>query len=39
MMAALIGYGGFVLALSTIGIIGYWKADVLEAWAKRKLKP
>jgi hypothetical protein len=39
MMAALIGYGGFALSLFTIGIIGYWKADALEAWAKRKLKP
>lgn len=38
MGAALIGYGGFVLSLLMIGIIGYWKADALEAWAKTKLK-
>lgn len=38
MLAALVGYGGFVLALLTIGLIGYWKADELEAWTTRKLR-
>ena len=38
MLAALVGYDGFVLALLTIGLIGYWKADELEAWANRKFK-
>lgn len=38
MIAALIGYGGFVLTLLMIGCVGYWKADQLEAWATRKLK-
>ncbi|KPQ01677.1 MAG: hypothetical protein HLUCCO03_11620 [Marinobacter sp. HL-58] len=37
MLAALAGYGGFVIALLTIGLIGYWRADQLEAWCKRKL--
>jgi hypothetical protein len=37
MMAALIGYGSFVLSLLAIGIIGYWKADAREAWVKTKL--
>jgi hypothetical protein len=38
MLAALVGYGGFVLALLMIGLIGYCNADKLEAWATRKLK-
>jgi len=38
MAAALIGYGSFVLSLLAIGIIGYWKAESLEAWAKAKLE-
>lgn len=38
MAAALIGYGSFVLSLLAIGIIGYWKAESLEAWGKAKLE-
>lgn len=38
MTAALLGYGGFVLLLLTIGTVGYWKADQLEAWTYRKFK-
>jgi hypothetical protein len=36
--AALIGYGSFVLSLLAIGVVGYWKADALEAWATRRFK-
>lgn len=35
MLAGLIGYGAFILTLITIGIVAYWKADQLEAWAKK----
>ncbi|RBP69565.1 hypothetical protein [Marinobacter nauticus] len=38
MAAALIGYGSFVLSLLAIGVVGYWKADALEAWARRRYK-
>jgi hypothetical protein len=38
MTAALLGYGGFVLALLIIGVVGYWKADELETWASRRFK-
>jgi hypothetical protein len=37
MFAALVGFGAFFLALLLIGIIGYWKADPLEAWIKRMI--
>ncbi|MBL3556406.1 MULTISPECIES: hypothetical protein [Marinobacter] len=37
MMAGLIGFGGFFIALVLIGVLGYWKADDLEAWAKKHL--
>lgn len=34
LLAGLIGYGSFVLTLTLVGLIGYWKADQLEAWAR-----
>lgn len=37
MLAGLVGFGSFFLALLLIGIIGYWKADLLEAWIKRMI--
>jgi len=36
MLLGLIGYGAFVFAIISIGIVGYWKADQLEAWTKKE---
>jgi len=35
MLAGLIGFSAFVLTLVIVGVAGYWKADRLEAWAKK----
>jgi hypothetical protein len=35
MLAGLIRFGAFVLTLTLLGAAGYWKAEQLEAWAKR----
>lgn len=35
MYAALIGFGGFVLAITAICVIAYRNADSLEKWAKK----
>ncbi|KGD61689.1 hypothetical protein Y5S_03697 [Alcanivorax nanhaiticus] len=35
MFAALIGFGGFVLAVTLICVIAYRNADSLECWAKK----
>ncbi|WP_169702116.1 hypothetical protein ABWH88_09965 [Marinobacter adhaerens] len=35
MFLGLIGFGGFVVTLTLLGLAGYWKADQLEAWAKK----
>lgn len=35
MLAGLIGFGAFVLTLTLLGLAGYWKAEQLEAWAKK----
>jgi hypothetical protein len=39
MLAGLIGYGAFALSLLAIGVVGYWKADQLERWAKKIIAP
>jgi hypothetical protein len=36
MLAGLIGFGGFFLTLALLGLVGYWRADQLEAWAKKR---
>lgn len=36
MFAGLIGFGGFFLTLALVGLAGYWRADQLEAWAKKR---
>ena len=36
MFAGLIGFGGFFLTLTLLGLAGYWKADQLEAWARKR---
>lgn len=38
MFAALIGFGGFVAAVTFLSIVIYLKADSLEDWAKRHFK-
>jgi hypothetical protein len=37
MLPGLIGFSAFVFTLGIIGVAGYWKADRLEAWAKKVL--
>ncbi len=37
LMAGFIGYSAFVLSMLVIGGMGYFFADDLERWAKRKL--
>lgn len=39
MLAGAIGFGGFVIVLTTVGLVGYWQGDRLEAWAKKVVKP
>tara|TARA_R100000687_G_C6360437_1_gene123179 strand:- start:404 stop:583 length:180 start_codon:yes stop_codon:yes gene_type:complete len=36
MLAGLIGFSAFVLTLTLLGLVGYWKADQVEAWAKKR---
>jgi len=38
MLAGLIGFSAFVLTLTLLGVVGYWKADQLEAWAKKVIE-
>lgn len=38
MLNALIGFGGFTVVLTLIGVIGYINADRLESWAKDKFR-
>lgn len=35
MLAALIGFGSFVAAVLLMCLFVYWKADLLESWARR----
>lgn len=37
MLAGLVGFSSFVLALLLIGSIGYWKAEPLEVWTKNMI--
>ncbi|WP_449285374.1 hypothetical protein [Marinobacter sp. PE14] len=38
MLAGLIGFSAFVLTLTILGVVGYWKADKLEVWAKKVIE-
>lgn len=36
MLAGLIGYMSFIVAISTVSIVGLYKGDNLETWARKK---
>jgi Na+/proline symporter len=38
MLAALIGFGGFVLTVTLISVVAYRNADSLEHFAKKHLR-
>ena len=38
LLAGFIGYSAFVVSMLVIGGVGYYFADDLERWAKRKLR-
>jgi hypothetical protein len=37
LISGFIGFSSFFLSLLTIGLLGYWQSDRLEAWVKGKI--
>lgn len=37
LISGFIGFSSFFLSLLTIGLLGYWQSDRLEAWTKEKI--